>query len=82
MPAIRSIKGNAIYPTEVITKYPGLQRPTLILVCRQLIRNGLVKSPGEALRYLEDNQVDWEKLLEDTQNHFIKKEETKKKKKK
>ena len=29
------------------------------------------------MRYLENNQVDWEKLLEDTQNHFIKKEETK-----
>ena len=50
MPAIRSIEGNAIYPTEIITKYPGLQRPTLILVCRQLMRNGLVKSSGEALR--------------------------------
>jgi hypothetical protein len=70
--AVKHIDGNAIYPNTIITKYPGLQRPNMVLVCRQLIRNGTVKSPGDALRYLDENYVDIESLMEEKISHFQK----------
>jgi len=69
----------AKHPQEVI-KQLGADTTYFILAARHLIRMGLVKTPGDAIRYMEKNNVSVdeiiEKLVENYQTKLVVEEES------
>jgi len=53
----------ARFPQEVI-KQLGTQKVYFLLAARHLIRQGLAKSPGDAIRYMEENNTDVDEVME------------------
>ena len=53
----------AKHPQEVI-KQLGADTTYFILAARHLIRQGLAKSPGDAIRYMEKNNVNVDEIIE------------------
>lgn len=62
----------AKHPQETIAQL-GADKIYFILAARHLIRQGLVKSPADAIRYMEENNTDVDTVIEDlTQSLQIK----------
>ena len=53
----------ARHPQETITQL-GTQKIQFILAARHLIRQGLAKSPADAIRYMEENNSDVDEIME------------------
>lgn len=53
----------ARHPQETITQL-GADQIYFILAARHLIRQGVVKSPGDAIRYMEKNNSDVDAIIE------------------
>jgi len=53
----------ARHPQETI-KQLGADKIYFILAARHLIRQGLAKSPGDAIRYMEENNTDVDEVIE------------------
>ena len=54
----------ARHPRETITQL-GADQIYFILAARHLIRQGVVKSPGDAIRYMEKNNSDVDSIIEE-----------------
>ena len=54
----------AKHPQEVI-KQLGADTTYFILAARHLIRQGIVKTPGDAIRYMEKNNSDVDAIIEE-----------------
>ena len=53
----------ARHPQETIAQL-GADKIYFILAARHLIRQGVVKSPGDAIRYMEKNNSDVDAIIE------------------
>ena len=53
----------AKHPQETIEQL-GADKIYFILAARHLIRTGVVKTPGDAIRYMEKNNSDVEAIIE------------------
>ena len=53
----------ARHPRETINQL-GADQIYFILAARHLIRQGLAKSPGDAIRYMEKNNVNVDEIIE------------------
>ena len=53
----------ARHPRETINQL-GADQIYFILAARHLIRQGVVKSPGDAIRYMEENNSDVDDIIE------------------
>jgi hypothetical protein len=53
----------ARHPRETINQL-GADQIYFILAARHLIRQGVVKSPGDAIRYMEKNNVNVDEIIE------------------
>jgi hypothetical protein len=53
----------ARHPRETINQL-GADQIYFILAARHLIRQGVVKSPGDAIRYMEENNSDVDAIIE------------------
>jgi len=53
----------AKHPQEVINQL-GADKIYFVLAARHLIRQGLAKSPGDAIRYMEKNNSDVLEIIE------------------
>ena len=53
----------ARHPQETINQL-GADKIYFILAARHLIRQGLAKSPGDAIRYMEENNSDVDAIIE------------------
>ena len=53
----------ARHPRETINQL-GADQIYFILAARHLIRQGVVKSPGDAIRYMEKNNSDVDAIIE------------------
>jgi len=53
----------ARHPQETIAQL-GADKIYFILAARHLIRQGIVKSPGDAIRYMEENNSDVNAIIE------------------
>ena len=53
----------ARHPQETIAQL-GADKIYFILAARHLIREGLAKSPGDAIRYMEENNTDVDAVIE------------------
>ena len=53
----------AKHPQETIAQL-GTQKIQFILAARHLIRQGLAKSPADAIRYMEENNSDVDEIIE------------------
>ena len=53
----------ARHPQETIAQL-GADKIYFILAARHLIRQGLAKSPGDAIRYMEENNSDVDAIIE------------------
>ena len=53
----------ARHPQETIAQL-GADKIYFILAARHLIRQGLAKSPGDAIRYMEKNNVNVDEIIE------------------
>ena len=53
----------ARHPQETIAQL-GTQKIQFILAARHLIRQGVAKSPGDAIRYMEKNNSDVDAIIE------------------
>ena len=53
----------AKHPQETIAQL-GADKIYFILAARHLIRTGVVKTPGDAIRYMEKNNSDVEAIIE------------------
>ncbi len=53
----------ARHPQETIAQL-GTQKIQFILAARHLIRQGVVKSPADAIRYMEENNSDVDAIIE------------------
>ena len=53
----------AKHPQETIAQL-GADKIYFILAARHLIRTGVVKTPGDAIRYMEENNSDVEAIIE------------------
>jgi len=53
----------ARHPQETIAQL-GTQKVHFILAARHLIRQGVVKSPADAIRYMEENNSDVDSIIE------------------
>ena len=54
----------ARHPRETINQL-GADQIYFILAARHLIRQGVVKSPGDAIRYMEKNNSDVDAIIEE-----------------
>lgn len=54
----------AKHPQETIAQL-GADKIYFTLAARHLIRQGLAKSPGDAIRYMEKNNTDVDAVIED-----------------
>ena len=54
----------ARHPRETINQL-GADQIYFILAARHLIRQGVVKSPGDAIRYMEKNNSDVDSIIEE-----------------
>ena len=54
----------ARHPQETIAQL-GANKIHFILAARHLIRQGIVKTPGDAIRYMEKNNSDVEAIIEE-----------------
>ena len=54
----------ARHPQETITQL-GADQIYFILAARHLIRQGVAKSPGDAIRYMEKNNSDVDAIIEE-----------------
>ena len=54
----------ARHPQETIAQL-GADKIYFILAARHLIRQGVVKSPGDAIRYMEKNNSDVDAIIEE-----------------
>ena len=54
----------ARHPQETIAQL-GADKIYFILAARHLIRQGIVKTPGDAIRYMEKNNSDVEAIIEE-----------------
>ena len=54
----------AKHPQETIAQL-GANKIHFILAARHLIRQGIVKTPGDAIRYMEKNNSDVEAIIEE-----------------
>jgi hypothetical protein len=54
----------ARHPQETIAQL-GADKIYFILAARHLIRQGLAKSPGDAIRYMEKNNSDVDAIIEE-----------------
>ena len=54
----------ARHPQETI-KQLGADKIYFILAARHLIRQGIVKTPGDAIRYMEKNNSDVDAIIEE-----------------
>ena len=54
----------ARHPRETIMQL-GADQIYFILAARHLIRQGVVKSPGDAIRYMEKNNSDVDAIIEE-----------------
>jgi len=54
----------ARHPRETITQL-GADQIYFILAARHLIRQGVAKSPGDAIRYMEKNNSDVDVIIEE-----------------
>ena len=54
----------AKHPQETIAQL-GADKIYFILAARHLIRQGVVKSPGDAIRYMEKNNSDVDSIIEE-----------------
>ena len=54
----------ARHPRETITQL-GADQIYFILAARHLIRQGVAKSPGDAIRYMEKNNSDVDAIIEE-----------------
>jgi len=54
----------ARHPQETINQL-GADKIYFILAARHLIRQGLAKSPGDAIRYMEENNSDVDAIIEE-----------------
>jgi hypothetical protein len=53
----------AKHPQDTITKL-GADQIYFTLAARHLIRQGIVKTPGDAIRYMEENNSDVDAIIE------------------
>lgn len=53
----------ARHPQETIEQL-GADKIYFILAARHLIRQGIVKTPGDAIRYMEKNNSDVDEIIE------------------
>ena len=53
----------ARHPQETIAQL-GADKIYFILAARHLMRQGLAKSPGDAIRYMEKNNVNVDEIIE------------------
>jgi hypothetical protein len=53
----------ARHPQETIAQL-GTQKIQFILAARHLIRQGVVKTPADAIRYMEENNSDVDAIIE------------------
>jgi len=53
----------ARHPQETIAQL-GTQKVHFILAARHLIRQGVVKTPADAIRYMEENNSDVDAIIE------------------
>lgn len=53
----------AKHPQEVLKKL-NAGKCEFILAARHLVRKGIVKSPADAIRYMEDNNSDVNEIIE------------------
>ncbi len=53
----------ARHPQETIAQL-GADKIYFILAARHLIRQGIVKTPGDAIRYMEKNNSDVDEIIE------------------
>ena len=53
----------ARHPQETIAQL-GTQKVHFILAARHLIRQGIVKTPADAIRYMEENNSDVDAIIE------------------
>ena len=53
----------AKHPQETIAQL-GADKIYFILAARHLIRQGIVKTPGDAIRYMEKNNSDVDEIIE------------------
>ena len=53
----------AKHPQETIAQL-GANKIHFILAARHLIRQGIVKTPGDAIRYMEKNNSDVDEIIE------------------
>jgi hypothetical protein len=54
----------ARHPQETIAQL-GADKIYFILAARHLIRQGIVKTPGDAIRYMEKNNSDVDAIIEE-----------------
>lgn len=54
----------AKHPQETIAQL-GADKIYFILAARHLIRQGIVKTPGDAIRYMEKNNSDVDAIIEE-----------------
>jgi hypothetical protein len=57
----------AKHPQDLVRK-TGASHFDFIVACNYLIRSGRVKSPADALRYIEDNNSDVQQLMDEYVN--------------
>lgn len=60
----------ARHPIEVVVK-SGANKNEFIIACRHLIRKGIVTSPGDAIRYIEEHDIDIQEVIDDYINNRL-----------
>lgn len=53
----------ARHPQDLI-KRTGISKFDLVSACRFLVRTGVVNKPADAIRYIEENEVDLDDIME------------------
>lgn len=53
----------ARHPQDLIARM-GISKYDLVTACHYLIRSGVVKRPADAIRYIEDNDIKLEDVIE------------------
>jgi hypothetical protein len=53
----------ARHPQDLI-KRTGISKFDLVSACRFLVRTGVVQKPADAIRYIEENEVDLDTIMD------------------
>jgi len=66
----------ARHPQDLINKL-GANKSEFIMACTYLVRMGIVKGPGDAIRYMEEKEITVEQVIEKFIDFHLKLQEKK-----